>query len=111
MCMIIGCNLQERRRIWWRRQLECPFPHVLDLQCAAGSLAGGESSLLADPDDASRQISRGSGGAAGESAGTPGWIAACHLGACRVGGRGIGGQRVGGRVAAALPAASSGGFD
>src|SRR5208282_3673882 len=74
-------------------QVECLFPHVLDLQRAAGGGAAGEPAVLAAAKIAPWQVSRRSGRAPGEdSAAARGSApAACNLGACGLGGRGAGG--------------------
>src|SRR2546428_12802428 len=94
-------------------RLECPFPHVLALQCAAGDRTNGQSPLLAAADagpwEVPGRVARAPGTGAGAIGG--GTVPAINLGSRRLSRRGSGGQRAGRRAAAALPAASGGRLD
>ena len=73
-------------------QVECLFPHVFDLQRAAGGGAAGEPAVLAIATVAPWQVSRRSGRAPGEDSAADGGSvpAACNLGARGFGRRGSG---------------------
>src|ERR1700719_3415511 len=94
-------------------RLECPFSHVLDLQCAAGSGSAGELSLLAYAKVTPRQIPCRLERAIGESSGATGGSAraARYMDSCGVGRRGSGDQRFGAGTGEAISAASIGNFD
>src|SRR5580704_7771113 len=87
--MMIDYRMQaSRAAVPWaaRMQVECLFPHVPHLQCAAGGGAAGEPTLLAVAKAASRQVSRRHERALGETSAaandTP--PAACDMDSCRV---------------------------
>ena len=93
-------------------RLECPFPHVLALQCVAGGGLAGQLAVLDFRKAAPWQVPRRPGRAAGQgSAATANALHACNLGARGLSRRGVGGQRVGTAVAPALPGISGGGLD
>src|SRR5712692_3534213 len=93
---------------WVLMRLECPFPHVLALQCAAGDRVAGQPSLLAAADAAPREIPFRAGRALGESGGAIARTASAanYLGSRRLGRRGACGQWADWGVGRAFPAVS-----
>src|SRR5277367_4108948 len=94
-------------------QVECPFLHVLDLQCAAGGGAAGEPTLLAIPRVAPREVPSWPKRAIGEDSavadGSAG--AACNLGSRGVSRRSSGGWRFSGGTQEAISATPNSDFD